>query len=212
MQELVKRTGLGHAEPAMSENSRAEPDSGESAEHRTPSREPSGSGPGSGGLMGGGGEPLERVARRLVAGILAEGGKSDRGAARAIQEQIQTGAFSADEAADRLLPRDLEPRQTEWLEARSKSLMRDLVMAPKLRGLSGAGRSVRKAGRNLFAYVLTQLFVLTLFALLFAAVFGVLRYEGVDVQAFVDRGLGAIGLEPGAGADPEEGLGTPSDE
>ena len=196
---------MGHAEPGMTENSPTEPSSGDSVEHRTPGQDPS-----EAGALGRTGEPLAKAARRLVAGVLAEGGKSDRAAARAVQEQIQNGGFSADEAADRLLPGDLDPRQAEWLETRSKSLMRDLVMAPKLRGVAGAGRSVRKAGRNLFAYVLTQLFVLALFALLFAAVFGVLRYEGIDVQAFVDRGIGAIGLEAGAGADPKDGLGSPS--
>ena len=143
---------------------------------------------------------LERCRLRLVTGVLAEGGRVDKQTARAAQASVEAGAFDPDAAAAKLWPGLLDTRQEQWLEERSKSLMRDLVMAPKLRGLSGAGRSVRKAGRNLFAYVFTQLFVLALFALLFAAGLGLLRYNGVEVEGHVDRALRAIGLEPGAGS------------
>lgn len=145
-------------------------------------------------------DPLQRAMARLAAGVLAEGGKADKKAAKAVQAAIEGGSFDPDGAAASLLPGILDTRQEEWLESRSKGLMRDLVMAPKLRGVAGAGRSARQAGRNLFAYVFTQLIVLLLFALLFTAGVGLMRYQGIDVQGFVDRGLSAIGLEPGAGA------------
>ena len=144
-------------------------------------------------------EGLQRSARRVTAGILVEGGQADRKIARSFQDQIQEGRFNPDDAADRLLPETLSGKQQELLDSRSKSLMRDLVMAPKLKGLAGAGRSVRQKGRNLFAYIFTQLLVLVLFALFFLAAFAILRVEGTDVQGYVDRAISTIGFEPGSG-------------
>ena len=145
--------------------------------------------------------------RRVRAGILVEGNRADRKAAKRVQERVAAGTFDPDAAAAELLGGsavgDSGELERNLIETRTRTLMRDLVMAPRLRGVAGASRAARSAGRNVVAYVLTQLVVLMLFVVLFAAGLALARYVGHSVDGWVDRGLELVGVEPGSGADSD---------
>ena len=128
-----------------------------------------------------------RAWRRIKAGLLVEAGRADRKVAAAWQKKVIAGEWSADAAAQELLGQGPPvPDSDDGLEQRSARLMRDLVMSPKLKGAAGAARSARKAGRNFFAYILTQLMVLVVFAVILAAGLIVARWRGVAVDPLLD--------------------------
>ncbi len=134
------------------------------------------------------GAGIPRAWRRIKAGLLVEAGRADRKVAAAWQKKVIAGEWSADAAAEELLGQGPSvPDEDDGLDQRSARLMRDLVMSPKLKGAAGAARSARKAGRNVFAYIVTQLLVLTVFALILAAGLVTARWRGVEIDSLLDR-------------------------
>ena len=130
-----------------------------------------------------------RAWRRLKAGVLADLGKGDKKAVKRWQEAVVRGDFDPDRAADEILAASPIADDDTALLERSARLSRDLLMQPTLRGARGAARGARKAGRNLFAMALSQLFIVLIFALLFTVGLLVARYEGVGIDALLDTVL-----------------------
>lgn len=133
-----------------------------------------------------------RAWRRLKAGLLVELGKADRRAAKRWQDAVVAGEFDPDRAADEILAAtpvgDDEPAFLE----RSARLQRDLIMQPALRGVRGAARGVRRAGRNLVASLLVQSFVVLVLALVFGLGLLLARYQGFELDELLDRVLSVL--------------------
>jgi hypothetical protein len=144
--------------------------------------------------------PEPRAWRRVKAGLLVEAGLADRKAAARWQEAVLAGRFDADRAAEELLAAPRAEATESQLERRAAELARDLVMAPRMRGLSGAARKAREAGRRGIAWIVVQILVVLVFAGLFAASLLTARYVGHDLHAPLDRVLSWVGLTPGDGA------------
>ncbi|MEO0651742.1 MAG: hypothetical protein AAFZ65_13785 [Planctomycetota bacterium] len=142
-----------------------------------------------------------RAWRRLKAGLLVELGRADRKAAKRWQDAVVGGSFDADAAAEEILAASEVSDDDVGLVERAARLERDLLMQPKLRGASGAARGARKAGRNLLAYVFTQVLVLAFFALLFTGGLIVARYNEVEIDALLDRVVEHL-PKPGASESP----------
>jgi len=75
---------------------------------------------------------------------------------------------------------------------RCSRLGRDLLMQPTLRGARGAARATRQAGRNLFAYALTQTVIVAFFSFVFSIGLLVARYEGVELDGLLDTVLDVV--------------------
>lgn len=144
--------------------------------------------------------PEPRAWRRVKAGLLVEAGLADRRAAARWQEAVLAGRFDADRAAEELLAAPRVEATEAQLERRAGELARDLVMAPRMRGMSGAARKAREAGRRGIAWIVVQILVVLVFAGLFAASLLTARYVGHDLHAPLDRVLSLVGLAPGEGA------------
>lgn len=136
----------------------------------------------------------DRLWRRLRAGLLVELGLADKAAANRWQEAVIRGEFEPDACArDVLAAGDLAP-DDERLVERSGRLLRDLLMAPRQRGVRGAGRRARGAARKGLAYALSQLVVIVIFLLIaLAALFTVRVRWGWSVDAFLDGIRGVFG-------------------
>lgn len=137
--------------------------------------------------------PATRSARQLLAGVLAERKLAPKDAVKRWQAAVQSGEFDAQRAAVDLL----EDAQLEaWpspAAQRSASLMRDLLMSSKLSGGAGAARKAREAGRGFFAYLLTQIGITLVFALLFVAGLLLARAQGHAIDPLLDQLLGQGG-------------------
>jgi len=140
-----------------------------------------------------------RAWRRVKAGLLVELGRADRKVAARWQEAVVGGRFDADRAADELLASARDGEAEAAVERRSAELARDLVMAPRMRGLHGAARKAREAGRRGLAWLLVQVLVVLVFLLAFVGSLLAARYAGHDVHAPLDTVLDWVGLEPGGG-------------
>jgi len=144
--------------------------------------------------------PEPRAWRRVKAGLLVEAGLADRRSAARWQDAVIAGKFDADRAAEDLLAAPRTEAVEAHVERRAAELARDLVMAPRLRGLSGAARKAREAGRRGVAWIVVQILVVVVFLGLFAASLLTARYVGHDLHAPLDRVLSWVGLAPGDGA------------
>jgi len=135
-----------------------------------------------------------RAWRWLKAGVAIEQGLCDRSAAKTVQESVRAGTFDPDGAADRVLDsaplEDFDPR----LEQRSARLLRDLAMAPTLRGTGKVARAGRGCFRGFAAFALVQLVGLVVFVVLVLALFLGLRWQGRSLDAHADRILDALPL------------------
>jgi len=137
--------------------------------------------------------PATRSARQLLAGVLAERKLAPRDAVKRWQAAVQSGDFDPERAASELL----DDVQLEGWPApaaqRSSGLMRDLLMSSKLSGGAGAARKAREAGRGFFAYLLTQVGITLVFALLFVAGLLLARAQGHAIDPLLDQLLGKGG-------------------
>jgi hypothetical protein len=130
----------------------------------------------------------ERIGRRVAAGALCEAGMADRKVMARWQKAIEGGEFRPDPCALELLPDPLPPGLHERLLDRGGTLLRDFLMASRLHGVRGAARRVRERGRSALAFVVVQLGVLLVFAVILAAIMLVLRlHRGVSFDAWIDR-------------------------
>jgi len=129
-----------------------------------------------------------RAASRVLAGLMAELGLADRAVTKRWQEAILQGGFEPDACSRELMRSStVAPEDVRLLE-RSGRLLRDLLMAPYHIGLRGAGRRARVAARSGLAFVVAQVLVLLLFAVLFALVLLVLRVGyGLSLDALLDQ-------------------------
>ena len=134
--------------------------------------------------------------RRLKAGMLVELDLADRELARRWQNAVRQGDFDPDACArdllgatgDRSGVSDEDPRLME----RSGRLLRDLLMAPVLRGMRGAGRRAREAARGGLAFFVAQFLVLSIYSLLVLVALLLLRVRwNASIDGFLDniRGL-----------------------
>jgi len=132
--------------------------------------------------------PDERAWTRVRAGLLAEQGAVERGTVKRWQESVLKGTFDPDACARELVAASrVAPGDPRLLE-RTGRLLRDLIMAPYQRGLRGAGRKARGAARSGLAFLVAQIVILLVFALLFAVVLLILRVRwGWSVDGFLDR-------------------------
>jgi hypothetical protein len=144
-------------------------------------------------------DPVPRAWARLKAGLLVEAGRGDRSVAKRWQERIRASAWDPDEAARELAALTPVPDEDPALLARCSRLALDLWMAPTQKGVRGALRGARAAGRNLLAFALAQLLILLFFLLLFGVGLLLLRYYGVPLEQPLDQALGAVGLKAGSG-------------
>lgn len=126
---------------------------------------------------------------RLKAGVLVDMGRAHKATAKRWQEAVAAGTWDPTAAAREILAASGVPDDDPALVERCSRLGRDFLMQPTLRGARGAARATRKAGRNLFAYVLAQSMVVLLFAVLFAIGLLVARYEGVELDGLLDAVL-----------------------
>lgn len=132
--------------------------------------------------------PWERIGRRVAAGALCEAGLVDRKALARWQQAVAEGRFQPDACAADLLPDPLPSGVPDRLLDRGGTLLRDFLMASRLRGVRGAARRVRERTRSALAFVVVQLGVLVVFALILAAIMLVLRiHRGVSFDAWIDR-------------------------
>ncbi|WP_145187360.1 hypothetical protein [Planctomycetes bacterium Pla163] len=138
--------------------------------------------------------------RRVKAGLLVEQGLVDKAVAKRLQDDVIAGRFDADAAADELLAAVRSDDPERAVQRRCADLERDLIMAPRMRGASGAARKAREAGRRGVAYLVVQGVVVMIFVVLFASSLLAARYAGYDLHQPVDTVLGWLGLEPGAAA------------
>lgn len=135
--------------------------------------------------------PVTRSARQLLAGVLAERKLAPKDAVKRWQSAVEQGSFDAHRAAVDLAPDGL--LGDNWpspAEQRSASLMRDLLMSSKLSGASGAARKTRETGRGFFAYILAQVGITLIFALLFTAGLLMARAQGTAIDPLLDQLLG----------------------
>jgi hypothetical protein len=137
--------------------------------------------------------PDERAWARVRAGLQAELGLVDRGAARRWQEAVLRGEFDPDACArDLNAAGQAQPGDPRLLE-RTGRLLRDLLMAPYQRGLRGAGRRARGAARSGLAFLIAQVLILLVFALLFGVVLLVVHVRwGWSVDGFLDSLLDLV--------------------
>jgi len=138
---------------------------------------------------------------RVKAGLLVELALVDKRVASRLQDQVIAGSYDADAAARELLASATCDDADAAVERRCADLERDLLMAPRMRGARGAARKARETGRRGLAYLVVQLAVVLVFALLFGLGLAAARYAGYDLHEPIDAALGLIGVEPGDGLD-----------
>ena len=151
-------------------------------------------------VLGDPGHPATHSARELLAGVLAERKLAPRDAVKRWQSAVQAGQFDAQRAAAELLDEDQLANWPAPAAKRSSDLLRDLLMSSKLTGGAGAARKAREAGRGFFAYLLTQLGITLVFALLFVAGLLLARAQGVAMDPLLDQLLGKAGKYAAEGA------------
>ena len=131
----------------------------------------------------------DRVAQRVRAGLLVELGLADSREAKRWQDAVRRREFSADACTrDVLESCDVAIDDPRLLE-RSERLMRDLVMAPTMRGVKSAGRKARGAAKSGLAFLVAQGIVLGIFLVLvlFAMIFIHEKWPEFDFDDFLDR-------------------------
>lgn len=138
---------------------------------------------------------------RVKAGLAVEMGLVDKKVATRLQDEVVAGRYDPDAAAAQLLAAATCDDVDAAVERRCADLERDLMMTPRMRGLRGASRKAREKGRRGLAFLVVQLLVVGVFALLFAVGLTAARYGGYDLHAPIDAVLGVFGLEPGGAVD-----------
>ena len=127
--------------------------------------------------------------RRVQAGLLAEQGLLDPAWAATWQERVREREFDADELARAVQAEGVPPEAKAATIERTRTLARDLVMAPLTRGVRGAGRGARRKAKGALALLVSQIYLLIVWGgLLFAAVL-LLRLRGWEFDPFLDRVL-----------------------
>ena len=140
----------------------------------------------------------EQTWRRLKAGMLVELGLADRAAARRWQDAVLRGEFEPDSCARDVLGTSTLGPADPRLAERSARLLRDLLMAPMTRGVSGASRRARTAARSGAAFLLAQGIVIALYSALLLLALLILRLRwGWSVDGFLDGIRGLFGTSQG---------------
>jgi len=129
----------------------------------------------------------DRAWRRILSGLLVEQGLASRDATRRWQEAVRAGALDPDRCADELIESVPGLDADARLGERAARLQRDLVMAPLLRGATGAKRRLRRAARGGAAILVSQAVVVGIYTLLVVAALVLLRYHGVAFDPLFDR-------------------------
>ena len=125
--------------------------------------------------------------RRVQAGILVEQGLADRVVARNWQQAVKERRFKADECAEEILARSQVTTDDVRVLQRSQVLLRDLLMAPLVKGTRGAGRKAKRAAQGGVAFVLAQGAAFLVYCLIVLAVLIVLRLQGHSLDGWLDR-------------------------
>jgi hypothetical protein len=132
-----------------------------------------------------------RAWHRVHAGLLVELGLADRAVVRRWQEMVKSMRFEPDACSRELLAGTRVPADDPLLVDRCGSLLRDLVMAPLLRGTAGAGRRARGAAKSGVAFVLAQVIAIGVYSLLIAVLLILLRVKwDVSFDGLIDALLG----------------------
>jgi len=132
-----------------------------------------------------------RAWRRVQAGLLVELGLAERGVARRWQEAVKSSRFEADTCSREILSETRFDADDPRLVDRCGALLRDLLMAPLLRGTAGAGRRARGAAKNGVAFLLAQLIAIAVYSLLIAVLLILLRANwDVSLDGLIDGLLG----------------------
>ncbi|MAE28828.1 MAG: hypothetical protein CMJ87_07565 [Planctomycetes bacterium] len=135
-----------------------------------------------------------RVETRLMAGLLADQDLAPAPVLKKWREAVKQRRFDPDTCARELLAGgQVAPDDPRLLE-RSGRLMRDLLMAPLLRGSQGASRKVRQATRSGLALVLSQAVAVAAYTLLLGLIFLLLRARwGWSPDGLLDGVLETLG-------------------
>ena len=129
----------------------------------------------------------ERVWNRLKAGMYVELGLADKVAAKRWQEAVVANTFDPDGCAREILARSAVTAGDPRILERSGRLLRDLLMAPVLRGARGASRRAREAARGTLAMVLSQGVAFVVYSTIVLLAMLLLRLRDVSFDALFDR-------------------------
>ncbi len=112
------------------------------------------------------GLPSERdvVADRVKSGLLADLNLTDKTAVNRWRKAVMTGEFDSDACSRELLAGASDGPADVRLLQRATRLQRDLLMSAHTRGIRGAGRRARAAGRSGAAYVVANLIAISIYS------------------------------------------------
>lgn len=128
----------------------------------------------------------EQLFDRMIAGMLVELNLADKAAAKRWQSSVIDGVFQPDDCAKEILARSGVAASDNRLDQRSSRLLRDMLMAPLLRGTKGATRKMRKAAKGGVAYVIMNVVVMCIYILMVFIGLVVWRLQGGDVNGVLD--------------------------
>jgi hypothetical protein len=132
-----------------------------------------------------------RAWRLLQAGLLVDLGLADKALVRRWQEAVRRSEFDPDACSRELLAEGALDAADRRVLDRCALLLRDLLMAPLLRGASGAGRRARGAARSGLAFVIAQVLALAVYSLILAALMVLVRVRwDVSFDGWIDALLG----------------------
>lgn len=141
-------------------------------------------------------EGLQRIGRRMAAGLAAELGLADKKAVKRWQEAVISGGFQADACASELLTEDLT--EDKRIIERAGRFQRDLLMTSLQRGAQGAKRKVRQAAKGGAGFLVAQLLVVGIITLILGVIVILARVKwDISVDDWIDGLLGGIGLGKG---------------
>ena len=141
-----------------------------------------------------GGAGAERVSQRLRAGLLADQNLAAAPVLQKWREAVKQREFDADACAREVLAAATAREDDARLLERSGRLLRDLLMAPLMRGAKGASRKARAATRSGAAFLLSQVVAVGAYTLLLGLIFLLLRARwGWSPDGLLDGILETLG-------------------
>ena len=112
-------------------------------------------------------------------------GQAEKRTTKRWQQAVIDGTFDADQCAREIVS-TAKAGDDLRLRDRSARLMRDFLMASKLRGMSGAGRTIRTKTRRGFAFLIAQATALLVYSGIVLLSMLFLRIRGVGFDGFFD--------------------------
>ncbi len=125
---------------------------------------------------------------RLRAGLLVDLGLADRRTVKRWQKEVLGGQLDHDLCAREINQGVL--RGDGRLADRAGRLMRDFLMASKLKGLSGAARGTRGAVRSFFSMLIAQFVAIGIYSLILMGCMIFIHRGGTSFDALFDAILG----------------------